>query len=91
MILALMNKLTIEEQRKLLKEELIKKINDNDLDTIVMGVLINIVERAIIGKQKYNTDLDRDDISLKNWIKNALEEQFDNSLYLYKAGKMLND
>ena len=86
-----MDKLTIEEKRVLLKEKLIKKINDNELDTIVMGVLINIVERSIIGKQKYNTDLDRDDISLKDWIKNALEEQFDNSLYLYKAGKMLKD
>lgn len=86
-----MNKLTIEYKKKLLKEDLINIINDNDLDTIVMGVLMNIIERAIKGKQKYNTDLDRDDVSLKKWIQNALEEQFDNSLYLFKAGKMLND
>jgi len=86
-----MNKLTIEEQRKLLKEELIKKINDNDLDTIVMNVMIKFIERAIIGKQKYNTDMDRTDLELKEWINHSLEEQMDNMLYLYKAGKMLND
>lgn len=86
-----MNKLTIEEQRKLLKEELIKKINDNDLDTIVMNVMIKFIERAIIGKQKYNTDMDRTDLELKEWINHSLEEQMDNMLYLYKAGKMLID
>jgi len=86
-----MNKLTIEEQRKLLKEELIKKINDNDLDTIVMNVMIKFIERAETGKTKYNTDMDRTDLELKEWINHSLEEQMDNMLYLYKAGKMLND
>ena len=43
------------------------------------------------GFLKYGTTMDREDLSLNDWIQHALEEAMDLSLYLYKIKKLLND
>lgn len=40
--------------------------------------------RAMIGKQKYGTDMDRDDLSMIEWLRHAQEEAMDQSIYLEK-------
>ena len=79
----------LSNQKKILKSELIKKIEETDLDSIVMNVMLKFIDRAKIGKSKYNTDLDRNDLELKDWINHSLEEQMDNMLYMYKANTIL--
>jgi len=75
----------LSNKKELLKTELIKKIEDTELDSIVMNVMLKFIDRAKKGKNKYNTDMDRNDLELKDWINHSLEEQMDNMLYLYKA------
>lgn len=79
----------LSNQKVTLKKELIKKIEETDLDSIVINVMLKFIDRAKIGKSKYNTDLDRTDLELKEWISHSLEEQMDNMLYLYKVNTIL--
>jgi len=79
----------MDNQKATLKTQLIKKIEDTELDSIVMNVMLKFIDRAKIGKSKYNTDLDRTDLELKEWISHSLEEQMDNMLYLYKVNTIL--
>lgn len=79
----------MDNQKAILKTELIKKIEDTELDSIVMNVMLKFIDRAKIGKSKYNTDMDRTDLELKDWINHSLEEQMDNMLYMYKANTIL--
>jgi hypothetical protein len=53
-------------------------------DTIVDSVIDSFVNRASIGKQKYGTDLDRNDLSLYEWIEHMQTELQDAILYLEK-------
>jgi hypothetical protein len=43
------------------------------------------------GFSKYGTTMDREDLSLSEWVQHALEESMDLSLYLFKIKKLLND
>ena len=43
-----------------------------------------IIVRAQLGKLKYGTDLDRNDLKLIEWINHAQEESMDYILYLEK-------
>lgn len=79
----------MDNQKAILKTELIKKIEDTELDSIVMNVMLKFIDRAKIGKSKYNTDMDRTDLELKDWISHSLEEQMDNMLYMYKVNTIL--
>ena len=54
------------------------------LDSVVRGVIKKLVERANVGKKKYGTDLDRQDLSVTDWISHAQEELMDGILYLEK-------
>ena len=47
--------------------------------------------REARGFSKYGTTMDRDDLSLAEWIQHALEESMDLSLYLFKIKMLLND
>ena len=40
-------------------------------DSIVKSVLNKFIERAKMGKEKYNTDLDRTDLEVLDWIQHA--------------------
>ena len=54
------------------------------LDSIVTSVIKQFEERSIKGKEKYGTDLDREDLSLLEWIEHAKQEHMDAILYLEK-------
>ncbi len=58
-------------------------------DSIVDSVIDQFVDRATFGKTKYNTDLDRDDLSVPDWIEHAQQELMDGILYLEKLKKIL--
>ena len=59
-----------------------KKIEETD--SVVRGVIEMFLERAAIGKNKYGVTLDRQDLSVKDWISHAQEELMDAILYLQK-------
>jgi hypothetical protein len=60
-------------------------------DSIVDSVIDKFIERATIGKQKYNTDLDRSDLSLEDWLEHSIQEKLDDILYMQKALKTLRE
>jgi len=53
-------------------------------DSIVDGIIDQFIDRSRVGKTKYNTDLDRTDLSLSEWLQHAIEEHMDAILYLKK-------
>lgn len=53
-------------------------------DSIVDGIVDEFIDRSRVGKLKYNTDLDRTDLSLSEWLQHAIEEHMDAILYLKK-------
>ena len=58
-------------------------------DSIVDSVIDQFVERAKFGKEKYNIDLDREDLSLLDWIEHAKQEHMDAILYLEKIERTI--
>lgn len=66
-----------------------KKRKIEKTDSIVDSVIDQFVERAKFGKEKYNTDLDRTDLSLLDWIEHAKQEHMDAILYLEKIERMV--
>jgi hypothetical protein len=54
------------------------------LDSVVTSVIKQFEERSIKGKEKYGTDLDREDLALIDWIEHAKQEHMDAILYLEK-------
>jgi hypothetical protein len=59
-------------------------MSEQHLDSIVLAVISKFKARAIMGKQKYGTDLDRTDLQPFDWIQHAQEELMDGILYLEK-------
>jgi glycosyl transferase family 25 len=53
-------------------------------DSIVNSVITAFIGRSNVGLQKYGTTLDRDDLSILDWIQHAQEEHMDAILYLEK-------
>lgn len=51
-------------------------------DTIVEAIVDKFKERSEVGINKYNTTLDRDDLTTEQWINHAIEEGMDLILYL---------
>jgi hypothetical protein len=60
-------------------------------DSIVDSIIDKFVERATFGKQKYNTDLDRNDLSLEDWLEHSIQEKLDDILYMQKALVVLRE
>ena len=58
-------------------------------DSVVDSIIDQFIDRAQFGKVKYNTDLDRDDLSVPQWIEHAQQELMDGILYLEKLKKIL--
>jgi len=54
------------------------------MDSIVASIIKQFEDRSVAGKQKYGTDLDRQDLSLLDWIEHAKQEHMDAILYLEK-------
>jgi hypothetical protein len=55
-----------------------------NLDSIVSAIIQKFIARAKMGKEKYGTDLDRQDLKPLDWIQHAQEELMDGILYLEK-------
>lgn len=66
------------------KEKVIKK------DKYVQIVKDKFEERSQIGIKKYNTTLEREDLTLLDWINHAQEEAMDLTLYLERIKAELN-
>lgn len=58
-------------------------------DSVVDSIIDQFVERATFGKQKYGVDLDREDLSVLEWIEHAKQEHMDAILYLEKLKKIV--
>ena len=54
-------------------------------DNIVEAVRQDLLERSQTGIRKYNTTLDRTDLSLRDWLQHAYEECLDQANYLKRA------
>lgn len=60
-------------------------------DSVVDSIIDQFVERAMMGKEKYGTDLDRTDLSLEDWLEHSIQEKMDDILYIQKALKTLRE
>jgi|GEM_PF-3072892 len=58
-------------------------------DSVVDSIIDQFIDRAQFGKVKYNTDLDRNDLSVPEWITHAQQELMDGILYLEKLKSIL--
>ena len=58
-------------------------------DSIVDSIIDQFIDRAQFGKAKYNTDLDRNDLYIVDWLNHAQEEAMDFLLYMQKIKKEL--
>ena len=58
-------------------------------DHVVDSIIDQFVQRATFGKQKYGVDLDREDLSILEWIEHAKQEHMDAILYLEKLKKIV--
>jgi hypothetical protein len=59
-------------------------MNQKIEDKIVLRVLSRFSERSQVGINKYNTTLERTDLSTLEWLTHAQEEAMDFCLYLEK-------
>ena len=59
-------------------------------DSVVDSVVDKFIERSRFGKQKYGTDLDRNDLSLYDWCEHSIQEAMDLILYLRKIQKTID-
>jgi hypothetical protein len=59
------------------------------LDNIVTEVIEKFETRAQVGYQKYSATMDRDDLTIDQWLEHAQEEAMDFILYITKIRKEL--
>jgi len=57
-------------------------------DSVVQSVINKFKQRSDVGIKKYNTTLDREDLTDKEWINHAQEEAMDLILYLEKLKRL---
>jgi len=57
------------------------------VDSVVYSIVSQFIGRAKVGKEKYGVTLDREDLSIIDWIQHAQEEHMDAILYLEKLKK----
>jgi hypothetical protein len=58
----------------------------NTLDEVIK----DMIDRENLGLKKYGTTVDREDLSLRDWLQHAYEESLDKSLYLKAAIRKLD-
>ena len=49
-----------------------------------------MTDREELGLKKYGTTVDREDLTLRDWLQHAYEESLDKSLYLKSAIRVLD-
>lgn len=62
-------------------------MNQEVTDKVVLSVMAKFAERSATGLRKYGTTLDREDLTLEQWINHLLEELMDATLYLTRIKK----
>jgi hypothetical protein len=60
-------------------------------DSVVDSIIDKFIERATVGKAKYGTDLDRNDLSLEDWLEHSIQEKMDYILYMQKTLKVVRE
>ena len=60
-------------------------------DSIVESFIDEHIKRAQMGEKKYNTTLDRTDLSVLDYLQHAKEEAMDLTLYLEKAIQIIKN
>jgi hypothetical protein len=60
-------------------------------DTIVQSVIDQFFQRSQVGIKKYNTTLDRNDLSLHEWLEHLKQELMDATLYIQRLQKEIDD
>lgn len=60
-------------------------------DKFVQSVKKSFEQRSQIGIKKYNTSLEREDLSLLDWLQHAQEEAMDLTLYLEKIKSIVKE
>ena len=63
-------------------------ITSENTDSVVLSVIKQFKGRADFGIQKYGTNMDRQDLSVLDWIQHAQEEHMDAILYLEKLKQL---
>lgn len=58
-------------------------------DAIVDETIQMLLARSKLGQEKYGTTLMRNDLSLLDWMRHAIEESLDRTLYMIRALKDL--
>lgn len=56
---------------------------------LLQSVITDLEQREARGKEKYNTTMDRADLSHEEWLQHAYEEALDMALYLKKAKQQI--
>ena len=60
-------------------------------DSIVEQVRQELLDRSNTGIKKYGVTLDREDLTLDEWVQHAREEALDLALYLTKVKKVIQE
>ena len=60
-------------------------------DSVVDSIIDKFIERSTVGKAKYGTDLDRNDLSLEDWLEHSIQEKMDDILYMQKTLKVVRE
>lgn len=58
-------------------------------DSIIQEAISMLTSRGKKGLDTYKVTMDRNDLTLEQWLEHSIEEQADNLLYLIKALKVL--
>ena len=58
------------------------------MDSIVRSVTEQFKARSEFGEKKYGVNMDRGDLSFKEWVTHMMEELMDAILYLEKLEKL---
>ena len=59
-------------------------------DSIVDGVIDKLISRAVVGQKKYGVTLDRNDLSLSEWLTHLQEELMDAVNYIERIKKVVD-
>jgi hypothetical protein len=73
------------------KDTMSEWIDTQVKDSVVQSVINKFKQRSEVGIKKYNTTLDREDLTKQDWIQHAQEEAMDLILYLEKLKRIENE
>lgn len=74
----------MNSQQKYFENDLEVTYTEVKEDSIVKSVIDQFKERSEVGIKKYNTTLDRKDLSFLDWLNHLQQELMDATLYIEK-------